>query len=75
MNCCRLSASKTREMLECRGVNIWMIQGDESLLLLMHQSGSDPTTWPRHDAEGAGQGIAGDVSDNGEPTLIENVRG
>ncbi len=61
---------KTREMLECRGVNIWMIQGDESLLL-MHQSGSDPTTWQGMTQKG-GQGVAGDVSDNGEPTLIEN---
>ena len=63
--------SKFREVLECQAVNVWLLQGDESLLL-MNQAGTDPTT-----REGAtqkpGEGIAGDVSDNGEPALIESA--
>ena len=60
--------SKTREMLRCAGVNIWLVQGDGSILL-MHQSGIDPTTQQGLLQRG-GEGIAGDVSDNGEPVLI-----
>jgi RND family efflux transporter MFP subunit len=59
---------KMREMLECQAVNMWMVQGDGSLLL-MHQAGWDPTTRQGMTQQG-GQGIAGDVSDNGEPVLI-----
>jgi RND family efflux transporter MFP subunit len=61
--------SKFREVLECQAVNVWLLQGDESLVL-MQQAGLDPTV-----QEGAtqkpGQGVAGDVSDNGEPVLID----
>jgi RND family efflux transporter MFP subunit len=64
-------ASKFREVLECQAVNVWLLQGDESLEL-MQQSGVDPTV-----AEGMtqkpGEGIAGDVSDDGEPVLIESA--
>jgi RND family efflux transporter MFP subunit len=60
--------SKVREMLDCEAVNLWLLEPDESLRL-MHQSGIDPTV-----REGAsqkpGEGVAGDVSDNGEPVLI-----
>jgi RND family efflux transporter MFP subunit len=59
---------KMREMLECQAVNVWMVQGDESLLL-MHQAGRDPTTRQGMTQKG-GQGIAGDVSDSGEPVQI-----
>ena len=62
--------SKFREVLECQAVNVWLLQGDESLVL-MQQAGADPTV-----EEGAeqrvGEGIAGDVSDTGEPVLIES---
>ena len=62
--------SKFREVLECQAVNVWLLQGDESLVL-MQQAGTDPTI-----QEGAtqkpGEGIAGDVSDSGEPVLIES---
>jgi len=60
--------SKIRDMLECEAVNVWLVKGDESVEL-MHQAGSDSTT-----AQGMnqrpGEGIAGDVSDNGEPVVI-----
>ena len=62
--------SKFREVLECQAVNVWLLQGDESLVL-MQQAGDDFTV-----EEGAtqspGEGIAGDVSDTGEPVLIES---
>src|SRR5215467_5269561 len=60
--------SKFREVLECQAVNVWLLEGDESLSL-MHQAGLDPTV---HEGatQGPGQGVAGDVSDNGEAVLI-----
>ena len=61
---------KMREMLECAAVNIWMIQGDESLSL-MHQAGDDPTT-RQGMIQKAGEGIAVAVSDNGEPVSIHD---
>src|ERR1700728_553291 len=64
--------SKTREMLECVGVNIWLVQGD-GWILLMHQAGTDPTT-SQGMTQGAGEGIAGDVSENGEAILVESSK-
>src|ERR1022692_723042 len=60
--------SKICETLECQAVNVWMVQGDGSLSL-MRQAGHDPTTHQGMTQKG-GEGIAGDVSDNGEPLLI-----
>jgi RND family efflux transporter MFP subunit len=59
---------KIGETLECGAVNVWMVQGDGSLLL-MHQAGWDPTTRQGMTQKG-GDGLAGDVSDSGEPVLI-----
>ncbi|HLZ41012.1 MAG TPA: GAF domain-containing protein [Candidatus Sulfotelmatobacter sp.] len=61
---------KMREMLECSAVNIWLLQGDESLLL-MHQAGEDPTT-RQNSTQKAGEGIAADVSNDGEPRMIHD---
>jgi GAF domain-containing protein len=61
-------ASKICETIECRAVNLWMVQGDGSLLL-MQQAGRDPTSRQGMTEKG-GEGIAGDVSDSGEPVLI-----
>lgn len=62
--------SKFREILECQGVNIWLLQGDESLEL-MHQSGIDATV-EEGQVQKPGEGVAGDVSDNGEALLIDS---
>ncbi len=62
--------SKFREILECQAINIWMLQADGSLEL-MHQSGIDPTA-EEGETQKPGQGVAGDVSDNGEPLLINS---
>ncbi len=59
---------KFREVMECDAVNLWLLRGDESLEL-MHQSGFDPTT-PAGCVQKPGEGIPGDVSDNGEVVLI-----
>jgi GAF domain-containing protein len=59
---------KFREVMECSAVNLWLLRGDESLQL-MHQAGYDPTT-PVGSIQKPGEGIPGDVSDNGEAVLI-----
>jgi GAF domain-containing protein len=59
---------KFREVMECSAINLWLLRGDESLQL-MHQAGSDPTT-PAGSIQKPGEGIPGDVSDNGEAVLI-----
>src|SRR5579864_3445988 len=61
---------KMREMLECQAVNVWLVQGDGSICL-MHQAGPDPSTHQGMVQKG-GEGIAGDVSDNGEAVLIDD---
>lgn len=64
-------ASKFREVLACQAVNVWLLQGDESLLL-MHQSGVDPTVHVGQ-SQKPGEGVPGDVSDDGEPVLIDSA--
>jgi RND family efflux transporter MFP subunit len=61
-------SDKFREVMECSAINLWLLRGDESLEL-MHQSGFDPTT-PVGSLQKPGEGIPGDVSDNGEAVLI-----
>jgi RND family efflux transporter MFP subunit len=61
--------SKIREVMECQAVNIWLLQPDESVELT-HQSGSDPTM-PEKSSQKPGEGLAGAVSDNGEPLLVD----
>ena len=62
--------TKFKEVLECQAVNVWLLQPDESLVL-MHQAGTDPTI-QEGGTQKAGDGLAGDVSDSGEPLLIES---
>jgi RND family efflux transporter MFP subunit len=61
--------SKFREVMECEAINLWLLLPDESLKL-MHQAGFDGTT-PAESTQKPGEGVAGDVSDNGEAVLIE----
>ncbi len=60
--------NKIRESLECHAVNLWLVQGDGSISL-MYQAGVDPTT-KQGMVQKEGEGVAGDVSENGEPVLI-----
>ena len=61
--------SKVMEMLECEAVNIWLLEPDESVRL-MHQAGFDATVKEKV-LQRPGEGVAGDLSDNGEPVLIQ----
>jgi RND family efflux transporter MFP subunit len=63
--------SKFREVMECAAINLWLLRGDESIEL-MHQSGSDPTT-QAGSVQKPGEGIAGQVSDDGEGVLIADA--
>src|SRR5258708_16153930 len=54
--------------MECQAINLWLLRGDESLEL-MHQAGVEPST-PAGSIQKPGEGIPGNVSDDGEPVLI-----
>jgi GAF domain-containing protein len=59
---------KLLEVMNVEGVNLWMIRND--VLELFSKAGTDPTVSIGL-IVGPGEGIAGDVSDNGEAVLIE----
>lgn len=63
--------TKVLEMLACEAVNVWLLEADESLRL-MHQAGFDPTVQEKAQQRPK-EGVAGDVSDNGEPVLIQQA--
>ena len=65
-----LISSKFSEILECQAVNIWLLLPDETVEL-MHQSGEDPTSF-KGQKLAANEGIAGTISDNGEPVCISD---
>jgi len=63
-----LIGSKFSEILECEAVNIWLLLPDESVEL-MHQAGEDPTAFKGQKLQ-PNEGIAGTISDNGDPVCI-----
>jgi RND family efflux transporter MFP subunit len=63
-----LIGTKLSEILECRAVNIWLMLPDESVEL-MHQAGEDATSFKGQKLK-ANEGVAGTISDNGEPVCI-----
>ncbi len=65
-----LIGSKFSEILACQVVNIWLLLPDESVEL-MHQAGEDPTSFQGQVLK-ANEGIAGTISDNGEPVCISD---
>jgi RND family efflux transporter MFP subunit len=65
-----LIGTKLSEILECRAVNIWLMMPDESVEL-MHQAGEDATSFTGQKLK-ANEGVAGTVSDNGEPVCISD---
>jgi RND family efflux transporter MFP subunit len=67
-----LIVSKTREVLGVQAVNLWFVK-DENELLLMQQSGSDPTAVVGS-SQRTGEGYIAEVSDSGEPLLISGDR-
>lgn len=67
----QLIGSKFSEILACQAVNIWLVLPDESVSL-MHQAGNDRTSY-RGQVLKANEGVAGVISDNGEPVCISDA--
>ena len=63
-----LIGTKISEILECQAVNIWLMMPDESVEL-MYQAGEDATAFKGQKLK-ANEGVAGTISDNGEPICI-----
>src|SRR5579863_7074629 len=62
-------AKKFQDVIGAQAVNLWMVSGDT--LELISCEGFDPTVRVGL-TQNPGEGIAGDVSDNGEPVLIDD---
>ncbi len=63
-----LITSKIRDVLEAQAVNLWFVK-DQDELLLMHQTGYDPTA-AVNSSQRTGEGFIADVSNSGEPLLL-----
>src|SRR6202035_1586852 len=66
-----LIGTKISEIMECHAVNIWLMMPDESVEL-MHQAGEDATSFKGQKLK-ANEGVAGTISDNGEPICISDA--
>ncbi len=64
-------AKKFQDVMNVQGINLWMVNGDT--LELVSHAGFDPTVRLGM-GQKPGEGIAGDLSDNGEPVLIDDPR-
>ena len=62
-------AKKFQEVMGVQGVNLWMVNSDN--LELVSSTGFDPTVKVGI-VQKPGEGVAGDISDNGEPVLIDD---
>ena len=62
-------AKKFQEVMSVQGINLWMVNNDT--LELVSNAGLDPTVMPGM-TQKPGEGIAGDISDSGEPVLIDH---
>jgi RND family efflux transporter MFP subunit len=60
---------KFQEVMNVQGINLWMVNGES--LELMSRAGFDPTL-EIGTVQGVGEGVAGDISDNGEQVLIDD---
>jgi RND family efflux transporter MFP subunit len=63
-------AKKFQDVMGVQGINLWMVNNN-SALELVRSAGYDPTV-KLGAVQQPGDGIAGDVSDNGEPALIDD---
>lgn len=62
-------AKKFQDVMNVQAVNLWMVNGDT--LELMSCEGFDPTV-NVGTTQKPGEGVAGDISDNGEAVLIDD---
>ncbi len=65
-----LITSKILEVLAVQAVNLWFVK-DEQELMLMEQSGSDPTA-SVYSSQRTGEGYIAEVSDSNDSLLIED---
>ena len=66
----KLITSKFQELLKCQAVNLWMVLGEE--VVLMAQTGTDVTA-EIGDRQSGGNGMVGDIADKGEAVLIDDA--
>jgi RND family efflux transporter MFP subunit len=64
-----MAPEKTRAMLGCQAMHLWLFSGD--VLTLMATSGSDGTV-EVGETQAAGQGYVGDMAEEGDPLLIDD---
>ncbi len=62
-------ASKVHEVMNVQAANVWMVEGEG--VTLSSQQGSDPTAEVGA-RQGSADGVAGKISDDGEPVLIDD---
>jgi RND family efflux transporter MFP subunit len=62
-------AKKFQDVMGVQAINLWMVNNDA--LELVSTAGFDPTVAMTM-VQKPGEGIAGDISDNGEPVLIDD---
>ena len=62
-------AKKFQEVMNVQAINLWMVNNDA--LELVSREGLDPTI-ESGTVQKPGDGIAGDISDDGEPVLIDD---
>ncbi|HKU23647.1 MAG TPA: efflux RND transporter periplasmic adaptor subunit [Terriglobales bacterium] len=62
-------AAKVREVMSVQAANVWMVEGET--VTLMRQEGGDITV-EQGTRQGPADGIAGKISDDGEPVLIDD---
>ena len=63
-------AAKFGEILNVQALNVWMVDGNEDLLLVS-RSGFDPAT-PAGAIQKAGDGLAAAVAENGEGVVVDS---
>lgn len=62
-------AAKVREVMGVQAANVWMVEGES--ITLVQQAGGDGTV-EAGTRQGPADGVAGKISDDGEPVLIDD---
>jgi RND family efflux transporter MFP subunit len=65
-------AGKIREIINAQACNIWLLDTESSDIYFAQQVGDDPTT-PEDGRMPIGEGLVGQVAQQGEPRLIADV--
>ena len=65
-------AEKIREILNARACNLWLVDGATRELRCAEQAGEDPMT-TKGDRVGLGEGLIGQVAQQGEARLVKNA--